>query len=268
MVTLAREAVSSDRFEVAVPLLDVLLEGGCEDKAVYDLAGIAAFATHDFEKAQEYLEEAQSAGVLSAQGQGMLPDVEDYVEYWKEEQEIREKEANAPEDQLLPRVSLETSKGKIVLELFENEAPETVGNFVSLVEKGFYDGLTFHRVLPGFMAQAGCPEGTGQGGPGYEIYCECYQPNYRKHFRGSLSMAKGQGRDSGGSQFFLTFMPTPHLNGRHTVFGRVIEGMDVLAELQRRDPDKPEDVAKVPDTIVKAEVIRKRDHKYVPRKTK
>ena len=149
--------------------------------------------------------------------------------------------------------------------MFENEAPEAVGNFVSLVENKFYDGLSFHRVLGNFMAQGGCPLGTGTGDPGYKIYCECYKENHRNHFRGTLSMAHA-GKDTGGSQFFLTFVPTTHLNGRHTAFGRVIQGMDVLAKLQRIDPDDPAKPA--PDKIVKAEVIRKRDHKYEPNKVK
>ena len=104
------------------------------------------------------------------------------------------------------------------------------------MEKKFYDGLTFHRVIPGFMAQGGDPKGDGTGGPGYTIPDECYQENHRNHFRGSLSMANTGQRDTGGSQFFLTFVPTAHLDGKHTVFGRVIEGMDVLAKLQRCEP--------------------------------
>jgi cyclophilin family peptidyl-prolyl cis-trans isomerase len=114
------------------------------------------------------------------------------------------------------------------------------------------------------MAQGGCPKGDGTGGPDYKIRCECYQDNARMHFRGSLSMAHS-GRDTGGSQFFLTFVPASHLNGKHTVFGRVIEGMDVLAKLRRIDPEdkgsKPD-----PDKILKAEVVRKRDHEYKPNK--
>jgi cyclophilin family peptidyl-prolyl cis-trans isomerase len=163
----------------------------------------------------------------------------------------------------LPRVKLQTTKGDIVIELFENEAPDTVGNFISLVEDGFYNDLSFHRVLKNFMAQGGDPKGDGTGGPGYNIYCECYKPDYRRHFQGSLSMAHA-GRDTGGSQFFLTFRQTPHLNGRHTCFGRVIEGMDVLSRLQRVNPEMPGD--ETPDKIVKAEVVRKRDHAYAPRK--
>src|SRR5690606_33365249 len=141
-----------------------------------------------------------------------------------------------------PRVKIETNKGTIVVELFENEAPQTVGNFVNLVEKGFYNDTVFHRVLPNFMAQGGDPKGTGTGGPDYHIYCECYEPDHRKHFRGTLSISHAR-RDTGGSQFYLTFAPTAHLNGRHTAFGRVIQGMDVLAKLQRIDPSYPAQAA-------------------------
>jgi len=158
-------------------------------------------------------------------------------------------------------VLIKTTKGDIEVELFENEAPNTVANFVSLVEKKFYDGLTFHRVLGGFMAQGGCPKGTGTGGPGYRIADECRQENARRHFRGSLSMANS-GPDTNGSQFFITFLPTSFLDGKHTVFGRVIKGFDVLAKLQRRDPEKPDQPE--PDKIIEARVLRKRDHEYKP----
>ncbi len=156
----------------------------------------------------------------------------------------------------MPRVRLTTTKGDIVIELFENEAPMATANFISLVEKHFYDGVPFHRVIAGFMAQGGDPKGTGSGGPGYAIPCECYQPNHRSHFAGSLSMAHA-GKDTGGSQFFLTFAPTPHLNGKHTVFGRVIEGMDVLPKLERIDPTEHEGQdGPTPDKIIKATVVR------------
>ena len=108
----------------------------------------------------------------------------------------------------LPRVELKTSKGDVVIELFEDEAPNTVANFIQLVEKKYYDGLKFHRVIDGFMAQGGCPKGTGTAGPGYSIACECQLKGARKHARGSLSMAHA-GRDTGGSQFFITFAATP-----------------------------------------------------------
>ena len=159
-------------------------------------------------------------------------------------------------------MKLQTTQGDIVIELFENEAPDTVGNFINLVEKGHYDGTKFHRVLRGFMAQGGDPKGDGTGGPGYQIFCEIGK-NYRKHFAGSLSMAHA-GKDTGGSQFFLTFRATPHLNEKHTCFGRVISGMEVLEKLHRGDPmNPPKDDF---DKIIKATVERKRDHAYVPKK--
>jgi cyclophilin family peptidyl-prolyl cis-trans isomerase len=265
------DEVERDQYERAEELARVLLDNGCDAKEVYAPAAIAAFAANDFEKADKYFKEAKAADKLSDRGKNMLADletdkkpwVETYKKRWEREQQLRREEAKKDD---LPRVRLTTTKGQIVVELFENEAPGTVGNFVSLVDKGFYNGLTFHRVLPGFMAQGGCPLGDGRGDPGYKIYCELDKDKHRNHFRGSLSMAHS-GRDTGGSQFFLTFLPTPRLDGEHTVFGRVMEGMDVLEKLQRHDPDAVVDMdSPKPDKIVKAEVIRKRDHQYAPNK--
>ena len=259
LVKILDDTVSHDRYEAASELSQALIENGCEVNEVFDLAGVAAFVLNDFERAEKHLSRAAAAGAVD-KGTDYVALIPQYKEYWKAEQALREEEAKSD----LPRVKLTTTKGDVVIELSENEAPETVGNFDNLILKGFYDGLIFHRVLPGFMAQGGCPLGTGEGGPGYNIYCECVQPNHRKHFRGSLSMAKQKPRHTGGSQFFLTFRPTANLNGDHTVFGRIIEGMEVLAELQRIDPGdakKPK-----PDLIEKAEVLRKRDHEYVPNK--
>ncbi len=181
---------------------------------------------------------------------------------------IRDSEARSDD---LPQVKLETSQGDILIELFENEAPNTVANFISLIDAEFYDGLTFHRVMENFMAQGGCPDGTGGGGPGYSIACECYEPDHRRHFTGSLSMGKSpEGRDTGGSQFFLTFMQTSHLDGQHTVFGRVIEGQEVLDQITRTYVPSPYSPGgelipdAVADRIISATVIRRRDHEYVP----
>ena len=127
---------------------------------------------------------------------------------------------------------IETEKGTIELELFEEDAPNTVANFEKLIEEGFYDGLTFHRVIPNFVIQGGCPNGNGTGGPGYTIKCET-EGNPNKH--GALSMAHA-GKDTGGSQFFITHSPQPHLDGVHTVFGHVIgDGMDVVNKIQQGD---------------------------------
>lgn len=128
---------------------------------------------------------------------------------------------------------MQTNKGKITLELFPNEAPGTVENFEKLSNDGFYDGLTFHRVIPDFVIQGGCPRGDGTGGPGYTIKCET-EGNPHKHGTGALSMAHA-GKDTGGSQFFITHSPQPHLDGVHTVFGQVIDGMDVVYDIRQGD---------------------------------
>ncbi len=129
-----------------------------------------------------------------------------------------------------------TERGEIVTELFAADAPLTVENFVNLARAGFYDATTFHRVIPGFMAQGGDPTGTGTGGPGYKFGDEL-STKRRHDGPGVLSMANA-GPNTNGSQFFLTFGPTPHLDGRHTVFGRVTSGMDVLRSIRERDPQR------------------------------
>lgn len=133
----------------------------------------------------------------------------------------------------MKKAIMETDNGKIVIELFDKEAPKTVANFEKLIGEQFYDGLSFHRVIKGFVAQGGCPNGTGTGGPGYTIPCET-KGNPHKHERGSLSMAH-RGPNTGGSQFFIVYEPQPHLDGVHTVFGKVIEGMDVVDKIKQGD---------------------------------
>lgn len=130
-----------------------------------------------------------------------------------------------------------TDKGVIWARLFNNETPITVTNFASLAKDKFYDGLNFHRVIPGFMAQGGCPDGTGMGGPGWAIKCEVDAPK-QVHNKGSLSMAHA-GRDTGGSQFFICFVPCPHLDKHHTVFGGIEEddenSFEVLDSIRQED---------------------------------
>jgi cyclophilin family peptidyl-prolyl cis-trans isomerase len=125
--------------------------------------------------------------------------------------------------------AFETTHGTFRAELFEERAPRTTANFISLAEKEFYDGLVFHRVIDEFMIQGGCPEGTGRGGPGHQIQDE-FHPELRHDGEGVLSMANS-GPDSGGSQFFVTLVGTPWLDDRHAVFGRVVEGMEVVRKI-------------------------------------
>ncbi len=138
------------------------------------------------------------------------------------------------------RACMQTSKGAINIELFADRAPITVNNFVCLARDGFYDGVIFHRVLDGFMAQGGDPTGSGRGGPGYRWDDEPAALRIPHDAPGTLSMANA-GPNTNGSQFFITFVPTPHLNGRHAVFGRVADAasLTVLNSLQRIDPQRP-----------------------------
>jgi cyclophilin family peptidyl-prolyl cis-trans isomerase len=133
---------------------------------------------------------------------------------------------------------LETDKGDITLELYADKAPQTVNNFIFLARQGFYDGTIFHRVIANFMAQGGDPTGTGRGGPGYQFRDE-FNPQLRHDKPGVVSMANA-GPNTNGSQFFITHVPTPWLDGKHSVFGQVTEGIDVLMSIQPRDPQRPE----------------------------
>lgn len=137
---------------------------------------------------------------------------------------------NAPKagDENIPEgtgVRIETEEGEMVIELFPDVAPDTVASFKALVGEGYYDGLSFHRVIPEFVAQGGCPRGDGTGGPGYKIKAEF---NDRKHLRGTVAMARTSDPDSAGSQFYICLDAIPHLDGQYTVFGQLVEGDEVL----------------------------------------
>jgi peptidyl-prolyl cis-trans isomerase B (cyclophilin B) len=145
-----------------------------------------------------------------------------------------------------PIVTIKMSTGKIMkAELFPETAPNTINNFISLINKGYYNGLIFHRVIPGFMIQGGCPSGSGTGGPGYSIKGEFKANNFDnalKHSRGVLSMARSMSPDSAGSQFFIMVKDSPHLDGQYAAFGKLIEGFDVADEIvsaKRDSRDKP-----------------------------
>ena len=135
----------------------------------------------------------------------------------------------------MTKIKISTDKGDMIAELYDNETPITVKNFLDLISKGFYNGLNFHRVIPGFVAQGGCPNGIGNGGPGYTIQCEVSAPK-QYHDKGVLSMAHA-GRNTGGSQFFICHnrQGTQHLDGNHTCFGRVIEGLDIIDQIRQGD---------------------------------
>lgn len=250
-----------DQYEKALPLIKSLIDSGAATSMpeLWQLGAVSAYCTNNFDLAEEYFAKGKAAGAtgsgrIARLAQGFEAELPATRQNWKHEELIRGAEKVADD---LPRVQFTTTRGDIVIELFENEAPQAVANFLTLVKQGYYSNVPFHRVLPAFMAQGGDPTGSGSGGPGYSIRCECHGTSYRKHFRGSLSMAHA-GRDTGGSQFFLTFVPTSYLDGKHTVFGRVAEGMDVAASLRRRDPE----AGGPADKIVSAKVLRDRGHEY------
>ncbi len=271
-----------DNFEEAVRIFkeiephQILLGG----EQLYVCAGLSAMVILDVENATKWLKIAEEHGLLQKMLQewqktnagkkrvqaflAIQIEFNDLSQDWEKEKIKRAEETQAgtaDPTKKLPRVKLSTTKGDIVLELFEDQAPNTVANFISLVELGFYDGSLFHRVLPQFMAQGG--RGTRMADLGYMIDCETKKTGARKHFRGSISMANA-GPDTNGSEFFLTFMPTSFLDGKYTVFGHIVEGMEVLADIQRVDPDDQEAMIPERDKIVKAVVVNKRDHAYVP----
>ncbi len=259
LIAATADYINTDDYEKAAETAKLLIENNCDNEHLDLLAGIALFNANEFLDAEKHLQAAKDKEAINRKGLELLDQIDKYKKSWPKESQLRAAEDQAGD---LPKVKLETSAGDIVVVLFENEAPNTVANFISLVEKGYYNGLAFHRVIPGFMAQGGDPKGDGSGGPGYTIPDEVSSANHREHFRGSLSMAKTQAPDSGGSQFFICFVPTGHLDGMHTVFGRVVQGMDVLAKLQRTEgvPGNPE-----ADKILKATVLSKRPHEYKPR---
>lgn len=284
----ARNA-DADRFDGMLEVVKLLKESGFTAPQ-FDLCfGLTAAASNEFELARPHLEIAKGnlekamvewstkKGVPEEEREAMgkkmfevygllseLADVDTFGPLWEEEQELRERDSAGPP---LPRVRIETTKGSFDVELFEDQAPNTVANFISLCEKGFYDGLPFHRVITHFMAQGGCPNRDGTGGPGYTIRTELDGSTHRNFFRGTFGMALAGAPDSGGSQFYVCYLPRSYLNGKYVAFGRVIRGMNVLSDFVHIDPDEKADKDRprdLPDEIVRTEVLRKRDHAYKP----
>lgn len=221
------------------------------------LRGQARIALGDFGGAVEDLEKADRMPIDSATAkyvESLLQSARGLKEAWPEEEQARRRDESKGD---LPRAELVMERGRIVVELFEDDAANTVASFVSLAERGYFDGTRFHRVIGDFMAQGGDPlsrnpeaQGLGSGGPGYRIRT---QTSARRHWRGSLSMANA-GKDTDGSQFFLAVKPLPHLDGKHAVFGRVLEGQDVV------------DAIRQGDRLKSVRILRKRAHEYVPEK--
>ncbi len=261
LVDWAKFYVDANLYLRALEVIEAIDLDPAENPRAMLLMSDCLFAEHRFTEAVAVLESIPGDTLaddfeLARQVEDLLSLRRPYPELWAQEQQIRSEEASADD---LPRVELLTVQGRIVLELFENEAPNTVANFVKLAESGYYDGVAFHLVLPNFMARTGDPNSRpgadgvpGQGGPGYRIVDEHDREGARMHFTGTLSMAKTGAPHTGGSQFFLTHAPPAHLNGKRTVFGRVMSGLDVVRSI---DPN---------DLVETVTVLRKRDHVYEP----
>ncbi len=265
---LTEKNTADSRFEGSLEMALALQAAGVPSKQLPEMIALSSIAENKFEDAKPWIEKhfAESEKPKPVLG-ALYEHLGSLATDWVEELRLRDEDAKG---EPLPQVSIMTTKGELVVELFENQAPDAVANFISLVEAGFYDGLQFHRVLEHFMAQTGCPEGDGSGGPGYAIYGEAKKPNARKFFRGSLGVALAAGNpDSGGSQFFICFMPTFSLNGEYTSFGRVVSGIEVLGCLQKVNPEEKKKEGEIPpilDEVIEAKVIRKRSHEYKPNK--
>ena len=218
----------------------------------------ASYAIQDFSRAELMLNKIAEQDIKIRPA--IYKTLSQTRERWQRELKIQRLEGITDD---LPKVKFETTKGDFVVELFENHAPETVGNFIDLVEKKFYNDMTFFLVRPGEYAQTGCPNGDGSGDAGYQIPCECYREQIRHVFTGVLCMAtNGRERDTGGSQFFISHQTNEKWDGRYTAFGRVKEGMDVVYKLQTVDKTQADPAEIEPSKIIKATVLWKRDHKY------
>ncbi|MFW6169456.1 MAG: peptidylprolyl isomerase [Planctomycetota bacterium] len=259
LLQIASMLVQAECYEDGLEVSQMLLDSDIDEVAVYQNAAEAAFACSQFDVAEQCLRIIERGKGNTEENSQRLALMDVYKKEWKREQELRETEQLAND---LPRVLLVTVRGEIEIELFEDQAPNTVANFIKLVEDGFYDGLAFHEVEAGVGAFSGCPLGDGTGSPGHFIRHEFDHPDARLHFRGSLSTSS-EGPFANGSQFCITFLPTPQREGLSTVFGRVIRGMEVLARLQRRGGDSLSS-STPPDQILAARVVRKRDHAYEP----
>jgi cyclophilin family peptidyl-prolyl cis-trans isomerase len=253
-----REIYQLDTAEGAAKLIDA----GVNFLFLFQAAARSAVVSGQFDLARK-IYAAIEEEKLEDVDRSLLAQIDALEASYLSEQEILEKER--AEDRL-PRVRLKTTRGDVVLELFLDNAPSTVSNFIALVESHFYDGLDFYQVIDHLLALTGDPSGVGGGNSGKNLVDEHDRPDARQALRGSLVMAKlptgVPGKfvpDSASSQFAILFLPMPHLTGQQTVFGRVIEGMDVISSLRRVDPNaekKKTDVVAPPDRILSAEVIR------------
>ena len=271
--TVVKDMYASNQLQDLHIAYEKMLAANPDDIALKKELGMIYLKTNRFRQAHDLLNSIDPAkiGEFEDSDRNLLIPLPGLVVLHERELQIRKKEKQADD---LPRVEIVTVGGKMVVELFENEAPETVANFISLVESGHYDNAVFHRVISNFVAQCGgVSENNTRKRIGYTINDEFKNPNFRRHFSGSLSMANTGKPNSAQDQFFINLAPTPFLDGKHTVFGTVIEGaatyqrIALTHKLTKENEEKAIDSA-VPDKIITAKVLRKRDHAYQPTKAR
>lgn len=263
--------VEGDSLEGMLPIAKALYETGYPAPELIGMYSMCCLAENEFDKARELLAPLVSGEEAPEELIAIHQRLDDLALAWKEEQAFRERDAAG---EPLPQARVTTTKGEFVIELFENDAPQAVANFISLAERSFYDYSQFFLVIENVMAQAGCPKADGTGGPGYFLPRESDEHAKRKIFRGSVALALLPGMpDSGGSQFMITYLPVTELEEHSTVFGRVISGMPNVARLNRAEPagekkedeaNKPPEPRDDPDEIIAIEIIGKRNHPYEP----
>lgn len=272
VATMLEYRAANSIYENSYEAAEMMLEAEVTYPFVYQIAARSALLEGKYDRVMKHYN-----AFVELHGYDKLEDIDKmigaivdvYPKFWEAEKKLLEAEAKADD---LPRVRLETSRGPVTLELFENEAPNTVANFIQLVEEGYYDGADFYQVVDDFLAMGGDPVGDGSSTSGKFIPDEHEHPQARQMFRGYLVMAKiPDPRDpktyvanSASSQFAIALMPMIRENRPQTVFGRVIEGMDVVASFRRVDPTekKEKSMQLPPDRIETAKVLRKRDHEY------
>ncbi len=272
MIEMLDRDCPKDLYDGLLPIAKALFENATDlsDNA-YEEIGYVGFANHDFDLAEEAWGKISDSASLKPITKFYLNSIDQLRLRWEDESKMRLADRERDDN---PRVSILTNKGRIIVELFENEAPQAVSSFVMLVERKFYDLQAFYRVIDRSGAQAGCDRGDGSGNAGYTVRGEMHLPNHRPVLGGSLILLSGKNEktnvadpDSGSSQFAITMLPQPALDGQQTVFGRVIEGMHVVGLFNRldlSDEKQRKDKSKVPDKIIEARVIRKRQHEYKP----
>ena len=261
----------SDRLDHWLDPAKILVQAkSLADEEVLLNAGYVGLIEGDFDFVKQTWGTLEASGKLGPQEATILSEIDEIKESWVKELARREEDKSKNN----PQVRIQTTKGDIIVELFEDDAPESVKNFIYLVEQGYYTRKPFFFVKEHLLAQTGCEKGDGKGNAGFGVQAEANLPTRRSHFRGSLAMPVGVNNDPAlgnvsfaGSQFYFAYLPLPPVDDRNAVFGRIISGIEVIGlfkPVDLTDEEARKDQNLRPDTVIRAQVVRKRDHEYKP----